>query len=72
MDQNCDECKRVWRAYAAATTEFYSVDKQLQTAAKGNRLETVASLVSKLEALEQAKVAAHEAISQHEKETGHR
>jgi hypothetical protein len=26
MDQNVDECKRVWRAYAVASTEFYSVE----------------------------------------------
>jgi hypothetical protein len=72
MNQNCEDCKRLWRAYATATTEYASMDKHLNAAAANGTLGVVSSLVPKLEALEKAKVAAREAVRQHEAETGHR
>jgi hypothetical protein len=71
MNQNCEDCKRLWRAYAAATTEYISTDTKLHKAAINNSITIVASLVPKLEALENAKIAAREAVRQHEAETGH-
>jgi len=72
MDQNCEDCRHLWRAYAAATSDYFSVDAQLQAAAGKDNFEAVALLIPRLEASEETKAAVRNALRQHEEETGYR
>ena len=72
MDQDCEDCRHLWRAYAAATSDYFSVDAQLQAAAGKDNFEAVALLIPRLEASEETKAAVRNALRQHEEETGYR
>ena len=60
----CEECNRLWRAYAAATINQFQLEGKLQVA----RLEQqhVAELTAAIAAAEAAQVEAREAMLRHE------
>ena len=58
----CDECRRLWREYAAATTAHVRLQAELRAAAP-DQLE---ALPAQVQAAEKKRTALREAIRRHE------
>jgi hypothetical protein len=71
MSRDCQECQRLWREYAAATTAHISAENKLRRAAVGRDIDAIAALTPHEEVASQKRAAAREAIRQHETATGH-
>ena len=65
MHQNCAECRRLRRAYDAATAIHLALEHRLQLATLGRHNEAVAALKLQIEATARKRVNAREAIQQH-------
>ncbi len=67
MHSDCPECQRLWRDYAAATTEHIRLDGKLRLAALDFDHEQVALLTPQSEAAGNSRKKTREAIRQHER-----
>ena len=64
MRQDCPECQRLWREYAAATTTHVGLENKLRHSAPGS--DAAAALSRQVSAATSVREAARQAIHQHE------
>jgi hypothetical protein len=63
---NCPECVRLWREYAAATTEHIRLEGKLRIAELSYDAERVAVLRPQVQEASRLRAAARSSISTHE------
>jgi hypothetical protein len=66
----CEECRRLWREYADATTEHIRLGSKLQLAAMGSETEAIGILTPQLESAAEKRQLSREAIRGHEGQHG--
>ena len=71
MHQNCEECRRFRRAYAAATTIHLALENRLHLATLGRENEAIAALTLQIEVAARKRASAREAMRQHEIAANH-
>jgi len=64
MRQDCPECQRLWREYAAATTTHISLENKLRQLAPGS--DAAEALERDVAAATTVRQAARQAIQRHE------
>jgi len=62
----CAECATLWRSYSVYTTDHIRIQGKLQVAAFEHHSEAIPELTLQVEAAEQKRVAARDAIRKHE------
>ena len=67
-DFTCEECTRLWRTYSAATSKHLQLEGDLKAALTSGRDAEANGLALILEAAEADRLAAREAIRQHEEQ----
>ena len=67
MWPNCEECARLWKEYARATTAHLRVDSKLRVAALAHDSQQIIALTPELEAAESSRTLLREAIHEHER-----
>jgi hypothetical protein len=70
MWTRCEECQRLWREYAFATTDHVRVGNSLQLAALKCDREAIARLTSQLESAAEKCHSSREAFRGHETRHG--
>ena len=66
MRVGCEECSRLWREFAAATTEHIRLENKLQLAALQCDLDGIAILTPQVEAAAEKRQSLREGIRWHE------
>lgn len=71
MRENCEECRRLRRAYAAAATIQLTLEDRLQLATLSCESEAIAALTLQIEAVALKRASADKAMAQHELAANH-
>jgi hypothetical protein len=65
---DCEECQRLWREYAVATTNHIRLDSKLRLAALERDLEGIRMLTIEVETAERERAASRDVLRRHEAE----
>jgi uncharacterized protein YifN (PemK superfamily) len=66
MRAGCEECQRLWREYAWATTEHIRSDNKLRLAALEHDYEAIKQLTPRTDTAEKSRIDLRAAIAAHE------
>jgi hypothetical protein len=70
MWTRCEECRRLWREYAFATTDHVRLGNNLQLAALKRDTEAIGILTPQVESAAEKRQSSREAIREHETQHG--
>ena len=66
MRASCEECRRLWREFGAATNEHIRLENKLQLAALKSDIEAIAILTPQVEAAAEKRQSLRDEIRLHE------
>lgn len=66
LQHSCEECNRLWRHYAEATTVHIRLNSKFEIAALSHQVDLIAELTPHMEQAKIARTEARDAIREHE------